>query len=213
MPEEFLVQGMGGLIGGGWNPADWWTVAGKTCLAAYQPKGAPSLADSYINLANRETYNAAPISAAPTFGALGWTCNGTTQSLTTGIVPSSTTTALIRFSSLSRSLTYQTLFGMYESSTKCFLIQTAATPTNLDIYHNNAMIGVSQPQSFGIYALAGGRFFVNGTFIQATTPNANACTATVSIGNAPITIQAFVLYAQKLSDAEVAGRSSAMAAL
>ena len=64
--------------------AGWWVVAGKTCVAAYQPIGAASLAASYTNLANPGTYDAAP-GVAPTFDAVnGWAFN-TTQYLETGI--------------------------------------------------------------------------------------------------------------------------------
>lgn len=67
--------------------ADWWVVPGKTCVAAYQPIGAASLAASYVNLANPGTYDAAP-GVAPTWAsATGWTFNGSTQYLTTGITP------------------------------------------------------------------------------------------------------------------------------
>ena len=84
-----------------WCPtsnADWWTIAGQTCVAAYQPKGAASLAASYVNLANPGTYNAAP-GVAPTWdAATGWTFNGSTQYLTTGITPTSGWSFFIRFS-------------------------------------------------------------------------------------------------------------------
>lgn len=86
---------MSGFLGGGIGPvalkrraaaAGWWQVAGQTCAAAYQPIGAASLAASYVNLANPGTYNAAP-GVAPTLAAGGWSFDGLTQYLTTGIVP------------------------------------------------------------------------------------------------------------------------------
>ena len=80
-------------------PADWWTVPGRTCVAAYQPKGAESLGKSYTNLQNPGTYDAVP-GVAPTWAAAtGWTFNGTTQYLLTGIVHPgnvSTWTAIVR---------------------------------------------------------------------------------------------------------------------
>lgn len=70
--------------------SNWWAVAGKTCVAAYQPIGAASLAASYTNLANPGTYDAAP-GTAPTFAAAtGWTFDGSTQYLTTGNIISGT---------------------------------------------------------------------------------------------------------------------------
>lgn len=62
--------------------SNWWEVAGKTCVAAYQPKGAASLAASYGNLANPGTYTLGP-GDAPTFDtALGWTFDGIADWLT-----------------------------------------------------------------------------------------------------------------------------------
>lgn len=66
--------------------ADWWTAGGApTPIAVYQPKGAASLAASYVNLINPGTYDAAP-GIAPTLDATGWVFNGT-QYLLTGIIP------------------------------------------------------------------------------------------------------------------------------
>jgi len=69
------------------------------CVAAYEPICAVSLADSYINRANPGTYNATP-GTAPTWAeSTGWTFNGSSQYLTTGIVLSSqVSSALCRFS-------------------------------------------------------------------------------------------------------------------
>jgi hypothetical protein len=70
--------------------ADWWLSGGisaANCIAAYQPKGAVSYAASKVNLANPGTYNATE-GTAPAFDtAVGWTFNGTTMFLETGIVP------------------------------------------------------------------------------------------------------------------------------
>ena len=86
------------LTGGG---GPWWLAGGidpATVVAVYQPKGAASLAASYVNLANPGTNDAAP-GVAPTFNtATGWTFNGTTQYLTTGIVPLLNWTLIVRFS-------------------------------------------------------------------------------------------------------------------
>lgn len=64
--------------------ANWWEVPGKTCVAAYQPKGATSYAASKVNLANPGTYNAYE-GVAPAFdAATGWTFDAS-QYLLTGI--------------------------------------------------------------------------------------------------------------------------------
>ena len=77
-------------------------MAGETCIAAYQPKGAADLAASYVNLITPGTYNAAP-GTAPTFdAATGWTFNGSTQYLTTGVVPASGYSMLVRVADMGR---------------------------------------------------------------------------------------------------------------
>lgn len=66
-------------------------------LAAYQPKGAASLAASYINLANPGTGDAT-VTTPPTFDASrGWIFNGTSQFIKTGIVPDANTSVIIKF--------------------------------------------------------------------------------------------------------------------
>ena len=79
----------------------WWLSGGisaANAIAVYQPKGAASLAASYINLANPGTYNAAP-GVAPTWASgTGWTFNGSTQYLSTGLNQADNMTVLIRVS-------------------------------------------------------------------------------------------------------------------
>jgi hypothetical protein len=60
--------------------------------------GAASLADSYVNEANPGTNDAAP-GVAPTWAyGTGWTFDGATQYLTTGITPLDAYSFMIRFS-------------------------------------------------------------------------------------------------------------------
>ncbi len=80
---------------------EWWLRGGipaANCIAAYQPINAASLAASYVNLANPGTNDAAP-GVAPGWNKTdGWTFNGLTQYLTTGIIPASGYSMIIRFS-------------------------------------------------------------------------------------------------------------------
>lgn len=74
-----------------------WYLSGgaPTPIVAYQPKGAASLAASYVNLVNPGTLDAAP-GTAPTWDATnGWIFNGTTQYLTTGDAPSAAGSVII----------------------------------------------------------------------------------------------------------------------
>src|SRR5690606_13595251 len=52
--------------------ASWWVVPGKTCVAAYQPKGAASLAASSSKLANPGTDDASATVAPAWDTANGW---------------------------------------------------------------------------------------------------------------------------------------------
>jgi hypothetical protein len=79
---------------------DAWYLAGGAPMpvVAYQPIGAASLADSYVNLVNPGTLDAAP-GVAPTWASgTGWGFDGSTQYLTTGIVPASGYSVVVRFS-------------------------------------------------------------------------------------------------------------------
>lgn len=87
-------------VAAGAPPANWWPVAGKTTAAAYRAKGVASYAASLTNLANPGTNDATEGVAPSWAGATGWTFNGSTQHLLTGLSPTSDATwsALVRFS-------------------------------------------------------------------------------------------------------------------
>ncbi|MEI6462091.1 MAG: LamG-like jellyroll fold domain-containing protein [bacterium] len=78
--------------------ANWWTAGSSTgALVAYQPKGASSLANSYVNKVNPGT-NDASLGIAPTWDVNnGWTFDGSTQYLKTGIIPATGQTMIARF--------------------------------------------------------------------------------------------------------------------
>lgn len=98
----------------------WWTLGGQLdeslVVAAYQPKGANSLADSYINLANPGIYDAT-LGIAPTWDNVnGWKFNGVDQYLNTGIFPYSTYSYFIRFSTMLTPNQDRQLFGAIRTS-------------------------------------------------------------------------------------------------
>ena len=68
----------------------WYRAGGipaANCIGAYKAIGSPSLAASYVNLANPGTYDLTT-AAEPTFDqSYGWYFNGSTMYLGTGIVP------------------------------------------------------------------------------------------------------------------------------
>lgn len=78
----------------------------------YDPYSASSLADSYINLANPGTRNAAP-GVAPTLSS-GWQFNGTSTYLDTGVQVDANTTCVVIFEGAA--VTNAALFGIYQAS-------------------------------------------------------------------------------------------------
>jgi hypothetical protein len=74
-------------------------IPAANCIAAYEPMDAASLAASYTNLANPGTYNAT-LGVAPNWAAgTGWTGDGASIYLRTGMTPDATWSAIVRFSS------------------------------------------------------------------------------------------------------------------
>lgn len=126
--------------GGGDTP--WWLTVGVTPIAAYAAKGAADLASSYINLANPGTFNAAP-GVAPTWDvATGWTFNGTTQYLTTGVVPvnNQTWSVFVRYSAVTV-INNRVLVGVSSGGTGILRFFMRATP-RVD-YSNGGVLTVN----------------------------------------------------------------------
>lgn len=217
---------IGGVLGrgGAAAAAQWWLsggVSAANAIAVYQPIGAASLATSYTNLANPGTYDAAP-GVAPTFAAAtGWTFNGSTQYLTTGVVPGSGWSAIVRFADAVTSNGY--LFGAKGSNFWGILPQYSSNTLVLYVAGASTATGQAMaPQlSAGVLAIAGTRAYRNGVDDNLTLTNA-AAPKSIWIGGANNTslenplsckIQAIAIYNATLSAAQVAAISAAMAAL
>lgn len=109
--------------GAAWEPDDWWSVSGKTCIAAYQPKGAPSYAESLTNLANPGTYDAAEGDAPTWDTGVGWTFDQ--KWLRTGLTPGSTYSLIVNYT-LTEASGYALAAGSFVSSpVNCFYIYPA----------------------------------------------------------------------------------------
>ena len=131
------------------------------CVAAYEPICAVSLADSYINRANPGVNNAAP-GTAPTWAAeTGWTFNGTTQYLTTGIAPTNdrSWSMIIRFSNASSG--YAVLAGSQVGSSGYFMLEPIR-PDGKVLYGNGGIYYPSGQMTEGVIAVAGARGYQNG---------------------------------------------------
>lgn len=209
--------------------ADWWVVPGKTCVAAYQPIGAASLAASYVNLANPGTYDAAP-GVAPTWAsATGWTFNGSTQYLTTGITPprDQTWSLLVRYVEPNWSSTgWESLMGSFSTygGYSGFLVQ-GRDAIGLHFWtgttYNNAF---SVLPLTGVFGFAGTNSYLDGVPGQTTASGpATGNHLSLWIGGLnssgalaqPVggSILACAVYSDTLTAGEVATLSAAMAAL
>lgn len=163
-----------------------WFLAGgisaANCIAAYQPKGAVDLASSYINLANPGTNNAAP-GVAPTWDATnGWTFNGTSQYLATGITPSSNWSVLVRFSSAGVD---GALFGCQTGgATSYFQIFPRGSSGASRVYRNGNVTGlaISGGAASGVVAVAGATAYYNGAPETGTLSNNLSGATTIFIG-------------------------------
>lgn len=204
--------------------AAWYVVAGKTCVAAYQPKGAASLAASYTNLANPGTYDAAP-GSAPTWDVTnGWIFNGSSQYLTTGVTPatSQTWSMLVRFSGGSATGDHCVVGSL---DTYFWFLQCSDS-SNKRAYGNGntAYIEGAAGVTSGVLAVAGRKTYLNGAPDTADIAAATGGTARPTYIGARNTsgsagtwyggnVQAVAIYSAILTAGEVATVSAAMAAL
>jgi hypothetical protein len=199
----------------------WYRAGGAPApVAAYQPKGAATGAASYTNLANPGTYDAAP-GTAPTFDtATGWTFDGTSQYLTTGIVHGAGWSALVRFSGRTNT---GTLFGNFAAPAN----RIGITPYDYSgvTYRNgpDPLYDKAPSLDSGVLAVAGPTAYRNGS---AETGSLGSWSGSV-IGSLYIgavydygvgrryagNIEAFVIYSATLDAAQVAAVTTAMAAL
>ena len=204
------------LLGGGRVP--WYRADGAPMpVAAYQPKGAASLAASYINLANPGTYNAAPGTAPGWSAANGWAFT-TTQWLTTGIVAQNGWSLLLLCTA-----TGSGSGGAGRALADGDNIFFGVVPwvgTNCWIYNGTLLL---IPQSVGatptVLGFAGKGAYINGVSV-GTIGAGNVSAAPLLIGNnASVnrgmagTIRAVAIYNAVLTPAQVAAVSSAMSQL
>lgn len=204
---------------------NWWEVAGKTTKVAYQPKGAASQAASYSNLANPGTNDAAPGTAPTWASGTGWTFNGSTQYLTTGLTPTDTGwTYLVRFSGVSGSGA-RGLIGSYNSGAGASLTQV--NDSAMDAYNGldypSGLVNNTPTMTVGVYTMAGKALYRDGTAETNSVPAGSGTLLAMFVGAINITggagnffngnILAVAVYSDTLTAGEVATVSSAMAAL
>ena len=195
-------------------------------VAAYQPKGAASLAASYTNLANPGTFDAG-LGVEPTWASgTGWTFNGTTQYLTTGVTPTDFShTILVRVSAVNPSMY---AIGAVNSAVTRIIGLAPAFTSWLGtgrLYANGNYVLVSPTVLLsGVMCIAGLQPYLNGVTHGAPIPtitfdNMNALFVGVRNDNGTPThyfsgnIQAVAIYSSTLTASQVAAVSAAVAAL
>jgi len=141
-----------GLISG---DSHWWLLpdmASSNVIVVYQPTGATSLADSYVNLVAPGTHDAAP-GTAPTWDAVnGWTFSSA-QYLVTDIVPDSLLwSVFVRFSDSVAQI--YSMFGETQTGGKSLYVQ----PTRADnvYYTYGGTTLVAPAMTGGVVGITGG---------------------------------------------------------
>jgi hypothetical protein len=194
-------------------------VSAANCIAAYQPKGAASLAASYDNLAGA-SYDAAP-GVAPTFDAeTGWTFNGSTQYLDTGVDPvnDQTWSMIVRYSGAT-TVNYVAICGTRIGGGTAFAIE----PNSPDgvYYASGGFVAKATGVAAGNLAIAGTKAYRNGVDEGLTLGVSAGDWASVLIGcfrdtgGAPAqfcaaSVQAIAIYDVTLTADQVAAITAAM---
>ena len=201
----------------------WWLSGGApTPVAVYQPKGAASLAASYVNLVTPGMYDAAPGTAPTWASATGWQFNrANMQYLMTGVVPSSNYSILVRFSNRSNE-NYQGLAGCgFGSNGERFFVGFENTVYGIAYGYGTGYSLRGPNITEGVLGLAGKQPYRNGSADGAEITGILNTSRQIYIGagNGTVTsyssvkIQAASIYSAILSSSEVLAVSTAMAAL
>ena len=200
-------------------------VPSANCVAAYQPKGAASLAASYINLTGNATYNAAP-GVKPTWDAVnGWKFDGT-QHLTTGVVPiTAAWSVIMRVSNSSSNGLHLT--GAYNPATTRYFLMTNNVAGNIVFYASGGGGSNASPclsGGAGVICMAGTRAYRNGIDEGVTLGGGSGAAVLAlyigasNLNDSPfqrsvVYVQAWYAYDISLTPQQAAAISAAMAAL
>lgn len=221
----FLVPGKIGPVALGGGSVPWYLAGGApTPIVVYQPKGAASLAASYINVVSPGTYDAAP-GTAPSFAtATGWTfAAASLQYLTTGYTPGAvfspqSLSAVVRIVNATAGVAFGALNGA-QNGIRLWPINAG----NLYVTNGAALTLAGGATSTGVIIIAGGDIYINGADVgniaAAVSPSVPALPIGVQNFNGSLggyfsgTITHFALYGAVLSPIAAAAVSAAVAAL
>jgi hypothetical protein len=197
----------------------WYTApSGVVCTAAYDAIGATSLLDSYTDESGAG-HPCAP-GVAPTWTAgVGWTFNGTTQYLTTGVVPASGYSMLVRFSGASG--LYRPIAGCgYGVAGERFFVGREDAASGMSYGYSGFALRLPSAAS-GVIGLAGNQPYRDGVTDGASIAGllstaraiyigaGNGSVASLFLGN----IAALAIYSGTLLAADVLAITNAMNAL
>lgn len=201
---------------------NWWDSSGTitSCVAAYQPKGAASLAASYVNLVNPGTNNAAPGTAPAHSPTDGWSFTaGSSQYLTTGLVPSLTWTMIVRFSDC----TTNTAVAGSRTGAGANQFSITKISTAMRYSYGNSNNDFAPSATAAVCAIAGANAYRNGVSEGALSGSFILPLLSIYIGAlnsagtaisfSTIKIQAFSVYNATLTGVQVAAVSNAMSAI
>lgn len=197
----------------------WWLSGGISsgdCFGAWQAKGAASLSASYSNLNNPGT-NDLTVGSAPTFDAsTGWTFNGSSTYLISGLKPNPTMSAIVRFSDVAND---GVLLGSLNDY--WFGFRPNLTTTTTTFYHSYRVDFAGATLS-GTMANAAAEGFVAGSSLGAIGTGGSAdATYYLHIGRyygaedryLDGKIQAVAFYTATLTSGQIAALHTAMMAL
>jgi len=193
----------------------WWLAGGipaSNCIAAYQSKGAASYTASKVNLANPGKYDAAEGTAPDWDATNGWTFDGSTQYLTTGITPvnNQTWSFISRYSDT----TNQGGFTIGSFNERYVGIQPVRSDNTVG-YWSGGPACVAPSLTAGILCVAGSKGYRNGSF-DGNIEFQSGLFAALNIGRASLTyqyagkIQAIAIYNATLTTSQISALTTAM---
>lgn len=205
-----------GAAGNWWDP----NVDGLCVWAAYQPKGAASLAASYLDLSGNG--NNAGVGVAPTWDAVnGWIFNGSTQYLTTTFLPETDQSQSVMIAYTNAASGYNFMFGGAGAGARLFRASRRATDS---IFSNGGQVIAGAGNAAGTLGVAGNQGYQDGVAVGGAIEAWGAGGAFVcyigclnNLGVASLfqacRIQALAIYNCVLTGTQMAALHAAMAAL
>jgi hypothetical protein len=154
----------------------------------------------------------------------GWTFNGSTQYLTTGITPAQGWSMIIRFNTLAN--VDSIIAGSQATGgapTTQFMIIPRASGGATRVYRNGSDLSISGGKTSGVAAVAGASAYLDGAAETGSMANALSGAQPIFIGSrnnggtasafSNVVIVAFAIYNRTLSGAEISAETTLMNAL